>query len=388
MRFTDQSVRALPHSEHGQKEYSDDAIPGLAVVVGKRSKTFTLVTGRGQSRKRHTLGRYDPPRFTLAMAREKARDVIARERLAKTEVPRTTFEEAVELYDRLHLRRLRPTTARDMRRTLNRNFSKLRKVPLADITRRDVAPVLDDMLATPAAMGAAFRHLRAFLRWCIGRGYLEASPIERLPAPKRADSRSRVLSREELVAIWRAAPDTDYGRIIKLCILSAQRRGQWAACRREYMQDDIITWPTSVMKAGKAHAIPLTPAIRALLSDRIGHLFPTAGGIPFNNWAACKERLDQTAGVTAWRHHDLRRTWATVAADELNIDPHIIESVLAHAIGTPIARIYNRARYLEPMRKALLAFEEWLDMQPLKPEDTNERHVPRLHHERSRPATS
>jgi integrase len=382
MRLTDQTVRGLPRPEIGQRDYADDAVPGLAVRVGKTTKTFRLVIGSAEERKRFTLGQYDPPRFTLAMAREKARDIIARARLARTEAPRTTFEEAAKLYDRLHLGSLRATTARDMRRTLNRNFAKLRKIPLADITRRDITPILDDMLATPAAMGAAFRHLRAFLRWCIGRGYLEASPIERLPAPKREESRSRVLSPEELVAIWRAAPDTDYGRIIKLCILSGQRRGQWAACRREYIQGEIATWPISIMKAGKAHALPLTTAIGALLPDRIGYLFPTAGGIPFNNWAACKERLDEAAGVTGWRHHDLRRTWATVAAEELNIEPHIIESVLAHAIGTPIARIYNRAKYLEPMRKALLAFQEWLDNELSKPEDTNGRDISGLHHTR------
>jgi integrase len=361
MQLNDQRVRALPFTSKGQKEHADDAVSGLSVVVGKSAKTFRLVIGRGTERKRFTLGQYDPPRFTLAMAREKARDLIARERLAKTEAPRTTFEEAAKLYDRLHLGSLRATTARDMRRTLNRNFAKLRKMPLADITRRDIAPILDDMRETPAAMGAAFRHLRAFLRWCIGRGYLEASPIERLPAPKREESRSRVLSPEELVAIWRAAPDTDYGRIIRLCILSGQRRGQWAACRREYLQGEIITWPTTVMKAAKAHALPLAPAVRALLPDRIGYLFPTAGGIPFNNWAACKARLDQASGVTGWRHHDLRRTWATVAAEELEIQPHIIEAVLAHSPGTAVSRIYNRARYLEPMRNALEKFERWLE---------------------------
>ena len=376
MRFTDQSVRALPHSERGQKEYSDDAIPGLAVVVGKRSKTFTLVTGRGRGRKRHTLGRYDPPHFTLAMAREKARDIIARERLAKTETPRTTFAEAAVLYDRLHLSGLRLTSARDVRRTLNRKFAALGKMPLADVTRRDIAPVLDTMLSTPAAMGAAFRHLRAFLRWSVGRGYLDANPIESLPVPKRADSRSRVLSPEELVAIWNAAPDSDYGRIIKLCMLSGQRRGQWAACRREYLQGEIVTWPTSVMKAAKAHTLPLIPAVQALLPDRIGYLFPTAGGIPFNNWAACKARLDEASGVTGWRHHDLRRTWATVAADELNIEPHYIESVLAHSTGSQVSRIYNRA----PMRKALLAFQEWLQLRLSEPEGTNGRDISRLHH--------
>ncbi|HEY8874351.1 MAG TPA: Arm DNA-binding domain-containing protein, partial [Stellaceae bacterium] len=102
MRLTDQTVRGLPRPEIGQRDYADDAVPGLAVRVGKTTKTFRLVIGSAEERKRFTLGQYDPPRFTLAMAREKARDIIARARLARTEAPRTTFEEAAKLYDRLH----------------------------------------------------------------------------------------------------------------------------------------------------------------------------------------------------------------------------------------------------------------------------------------------
>lgn len=380
MKMNDQRVRGLPHPATGQKEYADDAVPGLAVRVGKTAKTFRLVIGKGRDRRHLTLGRYDPPQFTLAIAREKARDILAEARLSTAEVPRTTFAEAADLYDRLHLGTLRQSTARDVRRTLNRRAAKLREMALADITRRDIAPILDGMLETPAEMGAVYRHLRAFFRWCVGRGYLEILPTDRMSSPKRGESRSRVLSSEELVAIWRAAPDDDYGRIVKLCILSGQRRSQWAACRREFIRDDVATWPKTVMKAAREHSLPLTPSIKALLPDRIGYFFPTAGGMPFNNWAACKTRLDEKSGVTGWRLHDLRRTWATIAAEELDIEPHHIESVLAHAIGTQVARTYNRAKYLEPMRKALLAFEEWLHLQLLQPEATNERRQLRTAH--------
>jgi hypothetical protein len=59
MRLTDQTVRALPHTETGQKDYADDAVPGLAVRVGKHTKTFIVTAGRRTNRTRQTLGRYD-----------------------------------------------------------------------------------------------------------------------------------------------------------------------------------------------------------------------------------------------------------------------------------------------------------------------------------------
>jgi len=377
MRMNDQTVRALPHPETGQRDYADDAVPGLAVRVGKRAKTFILTTGTRLSanRKRHTLGQYDPPHFTLAMAREKAKDIIARERLQKIHVTRTTFDEALEIYYRTHLRTLRKASARCVQQSLDRHFRpKLGKKALADIKRSDIAPVLDTMLHIPTAMHSTFKYLRAFLSWCVKRGYIETAPTDRMEAPKRPQSRSRVLSVEELIAVWRSTPDTDYGRIVKLCILSGQRRGQWGAVRREYIVGDAITWPAEIMKAGKPHTLPLTPGMRALLPDRIGYLFPNENIIAFGNWTRNKRRLDQASGVQEYRVHDLRRTWATVAAEELDIQPHIIESVLAHSSGSAVSRVYNRAKYLEPMRKALLAFEEWLHLRLQMTEGDHARH--------------
>src|ERR1044071_8991338 len=376
MRFTDQTVRSLPHPETGQRDYADNAVPGFIVRVGKRTKTFVLTTGsgRGGNRKRHTLGRYDPPHFTLAMAREKARDIIARDRLAKDELPRTTFEAALEVYYRVRVSTLRPASARNIRQTIDRTFRRaLAKKPLTEIRRTDIAPLLDTLLDKPWSRDSAFRFLRAFLTWCVKRGYLETAPTDRMETPERPASRDRVLSREELVAVWNAAPETDYGRILKLCILSGQRRKQWGAVRREYITADTITFPATLMKSGKAHSLPLTLGMKALLPDRIGYLFPNGNAIHFTNWARSKDRLIADSGVHDLRLHDLRRTWATIAAEELDIQPHIIEAVLSHASGTSVARIYNRAKYQDQMRKALLAFEEWLHTQLLQPEDTNER---------------
>src|SRR5438105_6300246 len=153
MRLTDQGVRGLPFTETGQRSYHDDVVRGLAVCVGTRTKTFTLIIRKGARRKRHTLGQYDPPHFTLAMAREKARDMLAAERLVKTETRRTTFEEALEIYYRIHVGKLRKQSQRGIRQTIDRRFKpKLGKKILADIKPTDIAPLLDAMIETPTEM--------------------------------------------------------------------------------------------------------------------------------------------------------------------------------------------------------------------------------------------
>jgi integrase len=381
MRLTDQGIRGLPFTETGQRYYQDNTVRGLAVCAGTRTKTFTLIIRKGGQRKRHTLGQYDPPHFTLAMAREKARDMLAAERLSKTETPRTTFGEALEIYYRIHVAKLRKQSQRGIRQTIDRRFRpKLGKKVLSDIKPTDIAPLLDAMIETPTEMHNAFVYLAMFLNWCMRRGYIESAPTSRMETPPKPPSRERTLSPTELIAVWRAAdPDTDYGRIVRLCILSGQRIGQWAAMRREYIGFETITWPAEGMKGKRAHTLPLTDGICALLPNRIGLLFPTANAQAFSNWSRSKHRLDEASGVSGFTHHDLRRSWATIAAEQLNIEPHHIESVLSHSTGSQVSRIYNRAKYQEPMRKALLAFEEWLQVLLSATEDTNGRDLRDLH---------
>lgn len=373
MKLSDQNIRALPLQASGQAYYPDDLVPGLSVCVGKRGKTFTVVVRENTRRRRITLGPYAPPHFTLAMARDRARDAIAQARLAKTETPRITFHEAYRTYDHVHISQLRRTTQKQIRGRIERHFMPaLGKKALLDIKPTDIAPLLDPMLKTPTELHNSFVYLGMFLTWCMKRGYIETVPTSRMQTPKKPPSRERVLAADELVKIWHAAdPATDYGRILRLSILSGQRVGQWSTLKREHISQDAITWPGDAMKAGRSHTLPLTETMRSLLPDRIGFIFPTDNIRGFSNWSRNKARLDKAVAIPDFRQHDLRRTWATISAEELNTEWHIIEAVLAHAIGTRIARTYNRARYVKPMREALEAFEKWF-VSHLKPSTSNQ----------------
>jgi hypothetical protein len=113
MRLTDQGIRALSFTQRGQREYPDAAVPGLLLRVGRRTKTFMLLVNHRRERKRYTIGRYDPPHFTLAMAREKGKDLAAEHRLTPLQ-PRKlshTYQEALRTYFATHsAQRHRATT--------------------------------------------------------------------------------------------------------------------------------------------------------------------------------------------------------------------------------------------------------------------------------------
>ncbi|MGB6939628.1 MAG: integrase, partial [Xanthobacteraceae bacterium] len=85
------------------------------------------------------------------------------------------------------------------------------------------------------------------------------------PASK---ARDRVLSDGELAEVWRSAPDDDYGRIVKLLILTGQRRGEVAGMRRSELGDlDEATWrmPAARTKNGLPHDVPLGPTAVAII---------------------------------------------------------------------------------------------------------------------------
>jgi integrase len=155
-----------------------------------------------------------------------------------------------------------------------------------------------------------------------------------------------VLSDDEVVKVWNASFDDDFGAFIRLLILSGQRKGQWYAFQPAFIHGDTITWPADFMKAGKRHSIPLTPTIAR-----------TIGNHSFQGWneAKRKEKLMRDSQTSAWTLHDLRRTTATRMA-EMGIAPHIIERLLAHAMPG-VAAHYNRATYISEMRDALQQWE-------------------------------
>jgi integrase len=88
----------------------------------------------------------------------------------------------------------------------------------------------------------------------------------------------------------------------------------------------------------------------------------------FSGWSKCKERLDARmaqAGykLKPWRLHDLRRTAATMMADHLSVEPHVIETILNHRSGfrSGVSGTYNRGTYMNDRTKALVAWGEHVE---------------------------
>lgn len=243
------------------------------------------------------------------------------------------------------------------------------------VGKADIARELKRLSATPGVQRTTFTALRSTFKWACASGRLEANPCAGLSVPRSA-SRDRVLSERELVAIWRATLSakcpSDYGRIIRLLMLTGQRRDEighlsWEEIEAERAQ---IALPASRCKNKRAHVVPLSPLALAQLPGRgeglaatglRPYVFGMRSGRPYSGWSKSKRTLDGLlGGLPHWTVHDLRRSFVTHVMERGLALPHVIEAVVNHQSGAKggVAGVYNKALYLAERRACL---EAWAD---------------------------
>lgn len=172
-------------------------------------------------------------------------------------------------------------------------------------------------------------------------------------------------------AVWHEAGAGDYANIVRLLLLTAQRREEVAGMLWSELDLEAGLWRIGAArtKNGRPHEVPLSSQAVAILQgvnlrpgrDRVFG----AGEGAFSGWSQGKTKLDgrllkrlkhsdPAATLPAWRLHDLRRTAATGMAD-LGVLPHVIEAVLNHISGhkSGVAGVYNRSSYGPEKRVAL-----------------------------------
>jgi integrase len=338
-------------------------------VDGVRKTYVVQYRAHGRTR-RHTL---PLARFALPKAREAARRILAKvtlghdpqaEKRAKRLWASRTFAAAVALY--LADKTGRPGTLRASKLYLTGPYFKpLHATGISEIKRADLAEQLTAIAHDHSAITAhnARQAASALFAWAVAEGWIEHNPMIGLRKTSRPASRSRVLSHTELAAIWHACADDDYGRIVRLLILLGSRRQEIGGMRWDELNPDTGVWtlPASRSKNGRPHTVTLPPLARAIIAGIPGNdgdfLFGKRG-VGFMAWSAPKRALDQRLGVAPWRLHDLRRTVATLMADDLHVEPHLIEAVLNHYDGhrRGVAGIYNRATYECGIR---ITLERW-----------------------------
>ncbi len=357
MRLTDLAIQKLPYREKGQKTFWDDLVPAFGVRVGTRTKSFVVMHGSGRLLK--TLGRY--PALQLKTARAEAKRFFSNDLQNPATITVSDAREAYLDHCRQHNR---PRTVWDYSRLLNRHLPPGR---LAGLDRPALLGRLDKLRDTPGEQSHAYTAISIFLNWCVARGYILYNPIAGIRRVGKIEKRARVLMTGELRAVWAALDDEPYpfGPIVKLLILTGQRKGEIGALRWAFIKDDVIALPGDVTKNGHEHRFPIGELTKSVMEivrkNDDGLLFPGRTKEPWNGWYKSKDKLDKKVSIAHWTLHDLRRTFATVHA-EIGTPIHVTEKLLNHRSGTlaGVAGIYNRHTYLPEMRQAVETYEAYI----------------------------
>ena len=270
------------------------------------------------------------------------------------------FASIIPIYLKARHDGLKPTTYEGQERHLNSHWKALHDLPLDCVTRADVAQSLTVIAkdSGPVAANRARSTLSKFYAWAIGEGLCEANPVIGTNLRDENDPRERSLSDAEVARVWLSAPDNDYGRILKLILLTGCRRAEIGDLKWSEVDTDArtITLPRERTKNGQEHVVPLSDSAMAILEgierrDR-DYLFGRRRAGGFCRWAKSKRGFDQTLKLKEpWIVHDLRRTVRT-GLGKLGIQPHIAEAVLNH-LPPKLIRTYDRNTYATEKRDAL-----------------------------------
>jgi len=145
---------------------------------------------------------------------------------------------------------------------------------------------------------------------------------------------------------------------LQITILTACRTSEVLLADWEEFDLDAKIWtiPGERMKAGRAHRVPLTYTVLALLESlkgRKGYLFPGARkGRPLSNMAMTMVlRRLKHATLTV---HGFRSTFRDWCAEETHYANIVAEQALAHTVGSAVEAAYRRGDLLDK-RRALMA---------------------------------
>ena len=172
------------------------------------------------------------------------------------------------------------------------------------ITHEDVAQALD-LIKAPSTRSHALKDIKAFFNWCVPR-YIPYSPCVGFKMPPHK-KRKRVLTDDELIRVWFATGQQSphpFGTIVRLLILTGQRKSEIGTLQWQFLKDNYITLPET--KNGREHTFPTGKLAQSLIrsipsAKGATYLFPgKKEGRPYNGWGKHVKELRKNSETSGW----------------------------------------------------------------------------------------
>lgn len=385
--FTSGKLKELPVSEKRYFVY-DTKQPGLRLYVTPSGvKTFQFqvrskLLGKIVSR---TLGKY--PSLNLDEARAQAAILLTevnsgadieadkrddrRQRLIDPSV-NDFFEEYIEKYAKLRKKSWQ-ADERILKRDILPHIGSYR---MKDVARRDLVAIVD-IIADRGSMIMANRvHalISKFFGFAMERDVIEMSPAHGMKKRASEQSRTRILSDEEISNLWKHTGRFSSVGVLRFILITGQRPGEVRRMEWNEIHNDLWVIPAEKTKNGLAHVVPLASLALNLLENlknngtNSRYVFP---GHNVDGNAECDCCLNETSPIHAmqkivtalnWevpaRPHDLRRTVRSNLA-KIGITQDVAERILNHKEGG-ISSTYNHYDYMHEKKAAMWKWNDYL----------------------------
>lgn len=316
----------------------DDGLKGFGLKCTPRGRKVFLIqyrtAGRGSSSKRYTIGPYGSP-WTPDSARKEAGRLLALisigqdpadDKAKKRAEP--TISDACDRYLSEHVAiHNKASSESEFRRNVEVYVRpSLGKAKLSSISRQKIRSWHGAMRGTPYQANRALACLSKILSLCVNEwDYIAINPaigVKRFEEVKR----KRYLSARELTtlgeALARAEAEGESPTAVgalRLLVLTGCRKAEVLSLRKEWVDYDnsMLRLPDS--KTGAKDVAIGAPALELLAGlpvvDDSPYVFPAyRGDGHFIGLQKVWERIRESAGLTDVRIHDLRHSFASVAA--------------------------------------------------------------------------
>lgn len=264
--------------------------------------------------------------------------------------------------------------------------------PIGDLTRKDLAPILDQIESTGAietARRVAYLLAQIF-RYALDCGLISQNPAEglsRTVAKIRPEPRAAILDAPQfgklLLAIdsYKGQPATRYCLLILAHTLLRSNEARGADWREIDFKAATWTIPAGRMKTRKEHIVPLSSQVLTMFQELYAINPPASlpitllgqeerGGLIFPGLVSRRKPITDESILNAIRRlgygrdemsvHGFRAAGSTLL-HQLGKRHDLIEEALAHQWQSQVAGAYNRYGYLAERRQLMQEWSDYLD---------------------------
>ena len=290
-----------------------------------------------------------------------------------------TFETVAREWFGIWSTNVSPATASRQLANLEKNvFPTLGGVPVSDVRSKTVLDTLKavELRGVLNTVLKAKTAISQVMRFAVQTDRAENDPVPNLRgAIKKPEEKHFAAITDPLkVGALLRAIDQYTGQpevcaALRLAPLVFVRIGELRAARWADIDLEKGEWRFTVSKTKTEHLVPLAKQAVGILrrlqpiSGKKELVFPgLISGKPISN--STINRALQNMGYDTQEEmtgHGFRAMARTLLAEEIGIEPHIIEHQLAHKVPDALGTAYNRTKFINPRREMMQAWADYLD---------------------------